>query len=185
MKYIQPLTVILCLFLTFPQISVGADINPQNTEKECVKKKSLIKGNSLAPLIPNGRTITWEPLACTSLPLSNETIIILKNGSSEIPLIKIIKAIPGDRFSINQTTSKHLWDIKVNGKLLKNSINRFYKLPTAKAKMLQLYERSFNGIIPANAYMVLGDQVGGTTDSSRFGLISRKDIIGVIIYPSH
>ncbi len=184
MKQIKPLIVILCLFLTFPKVSFGEDINTQNSKKECIEQKSLVKGNSLAPLVRNGSTIAWEPLSCTKLPLSNETIVILKNGSSKIPLIKIIKAIHGDRFKIKQIGTRPLWYVEVNGKLLKNSAKVLYKLPTAKARMLQLYEKSFKGIIPPNTYMVLGDQVGGTTDSSRFGLINRKAIIGVIIHPS-
>lgn len=46
--------------------------------------------------------------------------------------------------------------------------------------MLELYARSYP-VIPQDAYMILGNQIEGTLDSSRFGLVAKQDIVGKVL----
>jgi len=47
--------------------------------------------------------------------------------------------------------------------------------------MLSLYERDYKGVIPKNAYLILGNLVEGSLDSSRFGLVGKSDFLGKVV----
>jgi hypothetical protein len=65
--------------------------------------------------------------------------------------------------------------------MITNSIGEPYSLTPIGKKMISIYARDFNNIMPEGAYLVLGDDPLGTVDSSRFGLIGKADILAV--YP--
>ncbi len=46
--------------------------------------------------------------------------------------------------------------------------------------MIKLYADSYP-IIPENTFLILGDKIQGTLDSSKFGLIHLNDIYGKLI----
>ena len=46
--------------------------------------------------------------------------------------------------------------------------------------MLNLYVTSYQGVIPENTFLVLGNQENGTMDSSQFGLIHKNDVLYVV-----
>jgi len=46
--------------------------------------------------------------------------------------------------------------------------------------MLKLYVKSYP-VLPDNTYLILGNKVSGSSDSTRFGLIDKSDIVGKIM----
>jgi signal peptidase I len=106
-------------------------------------------------------------------------LIVYSYGGNENLLIKIVKGLPGDKFSLQKTEGG--WHILINGKVLKNSENKPYLLDERSYRMLSLYERDYKGVIPENAYLILGNLVSGTLDSTSFGLVGKQDILGKAI----
>jgi hypothetical protein len=47
-------------------------------------------------------------------------------------------------------------------------------------RLLSLYEKDYKGIIPEDAYLILGNLPQGSLDSSHFGLVGKKDILGKV-----
>jgi len=47
--------------------------------------------------------------------------------------------------------------------------------------LLNLFVRDYKHIIPKNVYLILGNQSGGSLDSTRFRLASQNDILGKVI----
>jgi type IV secretory pathway protease TraF len=47
-------------------------------------------------------------------------------------------------------------------------------------RVLSLYEKDYKGIIPEDAYLILGNLPQGSLDSSHFGLVGKKDILGKV-----
>ena len=90
-------------------------------------------------------------------------------------MIKLLRGLPGDTFSINYG------QILINGHVAENSEGVAYQLSNPRAAMLDLYVHEFHGVIPPEMYLVMGENPSGTTDSSRFGLIARDQIIGKVI----
>jgi type IV secretory pathway protease TraF len=46
--------------------------------------------------------------------------------------------------------------------------------------MLSLYEKDYKGVIPKNAYLLLGNRISGSVDSTTFGLVEKSDIIAKV-----
>lgn len=114
-----------------------------------------------------------RPVSCAGM-IRRGDLVIFRTGAHGQPVIKIARAIPGDRFALNEAGTVH-----VNGAVLKNSMGDPYDLlPTAR-RMLQSYEHAYNGILPAGTYLLLGDGAQGALDSSRLGLIHVSDFLMV------
>lgn len=107
------------------------------------------------------------------------------------PIIKIVKGIPGDKFYLKEaegvpirdkTSNGVNWNILINGETLKNSQSELYLLGEGGYRMLSLYERDYKGVIPADTYLILGNLASGSLDSTHFGLIGKRDILGKVKY---
>jgi len=70
----------------------------------------------------------------------------------------------------------------VNDKILKNSENKLYLITGNKYKMLSLYEDDCQNGIPEKTYLLLGNLISGSMDSTQFGLVSKHDILGKVEY---
>jgi type IV secretory pathway protease TraF len=46
--------------------------------------------------------------------------------------------------------------------------------------MLSLYEKDYKGVIPENAYLLLGNLIFGSLDSTHFGLIDKSGIVAKV-----
>lgn len=155
--------------------------NPKNNDivkNECPIeiKEEIVSGNSLHGLIENGSTVRiyYGFYKCNEVERGD--LVIYNYAGNKNPLIKIAKGMPDDNFHLEQ--NDNIWHIKINNQILKNSENIPYALDSRAHRMLSLYENEYKGIMPQNTYLIMGNLVGGSTDSSRFGLISKNDILG-------
>jgi signal peptidase I len=142
-------------------------------------EERIVHGNSLVGLIESGEKvkILFGYYDCNGVKRND--LIVYSYGGNENLLIKIVKGLPGDKFSLQKTEGG--WHILINGKVLKNSENKPYLLDERSYRMLSLYERDYKGVIPENAYLILGNLVSGTLDSTSFGLVGKQDILGKAI----
>lgn len=143
------------------------------TGLECAARPVLIQGNSLSPLLRSGTTVFLQPDACVAEVHRND-LIVFRTGALADPVIKIARGLPGDRFALD--AEGH---VLVNGEQQRNSAGLPYRLPATGRGMLGAYERNYRGMLPANAYLLLGDNPTGALDSSRLGLVHRDDFIMV------
>lgn len=135
-----------------------------------------VMGDSLSPLIKNNEKvkIQLDYYGSSTNILSND-IISYDYAGSKLPILKIIKATPGDSWGIRK--NNNIYNIVVNGKVLVNSENKEYEIPENKIAMLQLYADTYP-VIPPDSCLILGDKVDGTLDSTVFGLVHKADFIG-------
>lgn len=147
----------------------------------CVTKteEKFVRGNSLSGLIDKGSTIKilFGYYNCNEV-LIKDIVAYNFSGNAE-PIIKIIKGLPGDKFSLIK--NGNYWNILINGEIVKNSENLPYQLDEKSYRLLSLYERDYKGVIPSNAYLLLGNLASGSLDGSRFGLIDKSEILGKVI----
>lgn len=146
---------------------------------ECpiVLEERIVRGNSLAPLVKSGQTVRvlFGYYECNEI--QRDDVVLYNFAGSKTPLIKIVRGVPGDSFKLEQT-KRGAWHIIINGEVLKNSVGQNYLISGKRYEMLALYEKDFKGKIPAGAYLLLGNITSGATDSTRFGLVSKRDILG-------
>lgn len=147
----------------------------------CVTKVEQfeVRGNSLAPLIKPGQSIKLLYGYYNCHPVEKEDIVAYKYAGNDAPIIKIIKAIPGDKWRLNKNHRRNIYQIMVDGKPLKNSQGKYYGIPESKIRMLKLYVQDYP-VLPENTYLILGNQISGSLDATRFGLIDKSDILGKV-----
>jgi len=144
-------------------------------------KEMIVQGDSMAPLIEPGQTIKALFGYYNCHKVKRGDVILFKYAGNKNLIIKIVKGTPGDSFQLEKTSVA--WNLYVNNKLVVNSENKAYLLSGVRYKMLHLYEKSYKGIIPSNAYLVLGNKTSGTLDSTRIGLIGKKNIVAKVQLP--
>ena len=136
-----------------------------------------VRGNSLSPLLNAGDSVKISYGFYDTHEVQRGDIVVCRFSFRQDPVIKLVRAVPGDRFEL-----KDLGDggalLLINGAELKNSSGRPYKFSGKRKQMLSLYAKDYKGVIPANSYLLLGNLAEGSLDSSRFGLAGRDAIIG-------
>jgi signal peptidase I len=134
-----------------------------------------VQGTSMAPLIRPGDRLETLPPDCLPHNVGRGDVVVFASGADPRPLVKRIVAQPGDRIATTDGV------LSVNGDPALTSLGRPYDLDPARLAMIALYERDYNGIIPVDTFLVMGEQPGGTADSSLFGLVNRADVQGVVV----
>jgi len=148
----------------------------------CIEEEQsrIVKGNSLHGIIENGEMVKILKNYYNCNEIQRDDVINYQYTSNKNSIIKIVKAIPGDDFKL-QKNEQGNYNILVNNQILTISTGESYELSENKKQMLALYERDYKGKIPPDVYLILGNVVSGTLDSTRFGLISKNGIIGKVI----
>lgn len=175
------------VFLAWQKISeiyefnVIKKIKGVSIDKSCISEEQMkvVRGNSLKGIVEDGQTIKVLQGYYDCNSVQRGDIVIYGYSTNKEPIIKIIKGLPGDNFKM-QNNGRGKYNILVNDKILKISTGQPYELSEAKYKMLALYEKGYKGIIPNDVYLILGNQVGGSLDSTRFGLVGKGGIIGKV-----
>jgi len=169
-KIVRRLTFSVLLFLSGGPIL----ISPQASwaQDECAAQPVIIYGDSLSPLVSDGGSVMMKPLSCAG-EIKRGDLAVFRTGARDKPVIKIIRALPGDHFSVKGGV------IRVNKEVLTTSTGVSFHLAERRTGILALYEERYGGVIPPNTYLMLGDNPAGALDSSRIGLIHRSDIIMV------
>jgi signal peptidase I len=155
--------------------------NFKDYDASCVvKEKDIVQGESLSGLVENGQEITLLKNYYNCNPINRGDVVAYNYSKNPNPIIKIVKALPGDSFEFRKKENSSSYYIIINNEIAENSNGDFYELTEARTKMLSLYIKDYNGIIPENTLIILGNQPGGSMDSTKFGLASQKNIIGKV-----
>lgn len=149
-------------------------------EFEALGEEVFVRGTSLAPLVNPGQAAELLYGYYDNQPVEREDIIAYRYAGRDVSIIKIVKAIPGDKWRLKRDEQNNSYQIIVNGKPLKNSQNKLYQIPESKSKMLKLYAREYPQL-GENTYLILGNQTSGSKDSTKFGLVDKSDILGKVI----
>jgi len=181
------LIVVLVLALSFlksqkPSTS-SSQAWPEN--QACIKetKEMIVRGDSLSGVIEDGATVKILFGVYDCNPVERGDIVIYKYAGNADPIIKIIRAVSGDGFKLNKAKNGAGWNILVNGEVLKNSKGEDYIIDDRGYRLLALYERDYEGIIPDGGYLILGNLSSGSTDSTQFGLVAKGGILGKVVLP--
>jgi signal peptidase I len=153
---------------------------PPAARAACASTTFHVSGRSLAPFVKDGATLPGRVGRDCADPGRGELLLFTRPGL-KIPLLKIVIGVPGDRFGVRR--AGNAWNILVNGTVATNPEGMPYRLNKSRADEIGLYAKGAGGVIPPNAWLVMGDQTGGTDDSSRFGLITRPALRGMAVPP--
>ena len=173
---ILAILLIILIYLNLGESLLTNDLN----SKDClfVVEERIVIGTSFSPFIEPGTKIKALFGYYNCHEIRREDIVLFNYAGNPNPLLKVVKGIPGDKFELRATTGG--WNILINDKIVKNFENEPYLISGNRYKMLSLYERDYKGVIPEDAYLLLGDKISGSVDSTKFGLVDKSGIIAKV-----
>lgn len=133
-----------------------------------------VKGQSMYPSFHNGEFLLTDKFSYRfHLPQRGETIIFKAPPSEacsevECEYIKRIVGLPGEKIKIQDNK------VFINGQPLVES----YLPPDLQARPGSFLKEGIDFLIPAESYIVFGDNRPQSRDSREFGPIKREAIIG-------
>lgn len=175
--------LIIFLFLVFAGCSgyhLKYNLFPPEEIGQYTQKEVEVKGNSMMPIVRPGTKLFILENYYDNHEVQRYDIIAYKYAGNPWPLMKAVYAIPGDHWQIKEKNGAYR--IIVNGKILRNSEGKEYRISKAASKRLELYSQSYP-VIHKNDYLILGNLSGGSLDSSDFGLVNKTDFSGRIVFP--
>jgi len=143
-------------------------------ECEINETKKIVEGNSMEPFLKNGQEVVLlENYFQCGNPAGKGDLVAYKHPGSPDPLIKIIKATDEDiiEFFGNK--------IKINGEVMKNSVGEEYDFTDGEVKLMK--EFLSHRHIPANTFLIFGDNIKTSTDSREFGPVTADDFLGKFV----
>ncbi len=178
-----PTTIFWLLLILFSVLSFPLFAQPitmEDTNRCFTEEWWIVRGHSLEPLIKPGEKVKILKGYYDCHPVERGDIVVYHYMGNRNPIIKIIKAIPGDKLSLRRKENGSGWQLFINDKVVKNSEKIPYTINYRGYKMLSLYIKDYKGVIPPNTYLILGNRSSGSLDSRVFGLIDKSDIIGKV-----
>ena len=181
-KYKKLLLIIIIITLSvllYLWLSKENKPNSEVTIEDCqvTEEEKIVRGNSLEGFLTEGTSVKVlsNYYKCDKGEVNRDDVVLFSYAGNKDPLIKIVKAVPGDQFSLHRTAGG--WNISINNQMLTNANGKPYLLDRARYEMLHLYEQDYGGTIPVNSYLILGNLVEGSMDSTYFGLVDESNII--------
>lgn len=172
------------LFVVLVAAVSGITLLPRQSNKQVmencpfVEEVRTVRGNSLAPLIQNGQAIKILFGYYDCHDVGRGDLVVYRYGGTQDPIIKSVKGVEGDAFSLQEGEGGFVWHMLINNAVVKNSQDQPYIVGPGAYNILSLYIRDYGGIIPENSYLILGDLVSGSLDSTTFGFVDKSDILG-------
>lgn len=105
-------------------------------------------------------------------------VVAYRYRGREWPLMKIVYGVPGDRWELRDQGG--YYNLILNGRVLRNVPGREYRFLKSLSKRLVRYSRIYP-VIPKDAYLIFGNEPGGSLDSTTFGLVHRSDFAGRLV----
>lgn len=132
-----------------------------------------VSGNSMVPTFHTEDYILTDKVTYRFSNPTRGDIIVLKNPRDENQdFIKRIIALPGDSLKIEED------QVYINDLL----VQELY-LPTGTLTRSGNFLHDGEGVkVPANQYFVFGDNRNASSDSREWGAITKKEIIGRVIF---
>jgi signal peptidase I len=101
-------------------------------------------------------------------------VVIAKGGNPKIPLLKKVVGVEGDSVRFWGPDSSYL---RINGEIVTGYNGSPLALPIRRKKLVFMMVNRISGKIPASFFWVTGSSPG-THDSSLFGPVHRRQILG-------
>jgi signal peptidase I len=168
---------IIVLFFCIKDEKIENKTIEENINCNISEQEVIVRGYSMSPFLNSGEDVDALFGYYDCSPIQRNDIVLYDYSGNNNLLVKFVKAMPGDRWNLKEIDGSY--EIEVNGISLVNSEGRAYLIGEGSVDMLKLYIKDYP-VIPENTYLLLGDEVKGSFDSTRFGLVGKKDIVAKV-----
>lgn len=158
----------------FPKNTKGACPGPT---EEFVMNDVYMKG-----IIELGQKVKVETNYYACHPIQNGDIVMYYQNPEGEPIVKIVRAVPGDSFELTKDIKYKAWNIKINGDYLMDSVEkRKYFFGAATPPTLSLYVKARDGVLRDEEVLLFSSWAPGDQDSGIFGIYKVGDLVGRVL----
>lgn len=157
-------------------LSVEAQVN-KNCQEQIETK--IIRGRSMVGVLYPGDEIKVDMNFYNCHTPERGDLVIVKKEGFPAPIIKSLLVLPGDYFFLKG--HKKSAELIVNGLPLKSARGDVFRFSKQGLKMIKLYQDQFKGSMPKDSYFIFGTRGNNSRDSTKFGPILKKEIIGKVV----
>lgn len=108
-------------------------------------------------------------------------IVLLKVPGTQKQVVKIVRALKGDRFEVVREPITRSWALKINSTLLMYKNKPYFFGDDQFKPTLQIFEKSHKQTLGENEYIVFSGVPPGFEDSSNFGIVSSEEFVAKVI----
>lgn len=139
-----------------------------------------VRGHSMEPLFLDGTEVTALMGYFECKKPSRNDIALVSYGGNKFPLIKRIRALPGDTYEFFEREQER-FSLVINGEILTNSAGKSYNFLRSDIQEMVRYGSAYGYVIPENRYLILGENSAGSMDSTQFGFLDRDTLIAKVM----
>lgn len=166
---IKPVIVLLNLIVVLFLVLVITNSPKSNTHK------FKLIGYSMYPGLNSGNRIKIDYDYYVKNSILKGDIVAIKFQTRDETLIKRVIALPGDKFEIKDNS------IYLNGKPLVEPYVGDVQIDLEGVMLLEKQLERYDGHVPINSFIVLGDNRAASFDSTDFGVVDKEQIVGKVI----
>jgi len=132
-----------------------------------------VKGQSMYPTFDNGEYVMTDKLTYKRrAPKRGEVVVFKAPIAESFDFIKRVIGEPGDRVKVENGV------VYVNGQLLDES----YLPPEYTTRPGSYMKEGQEIVVPANAFIVMGDNRGHSSDSREWGPVPMENFVGKALF---
>lgn len=110
-------------------------------------------------------------------------LVLYRFSSKSEPVVKIVRAIPGDEFELTENSQLRRWEIKVNGEDLIYRQNKYYFGRVNDRHPMKKYHDLYSGEIQSGDFIIFSLIPPGLQDSGTLGPVRKENILGKVLPP--
>jgi hypothetical protein len=164
-----------------PPVLKPADWMASATQGACPGKEMVLEMNDpyMRGIVEKGQkfkvTLNWY--ACH--PIRKGDYVLYRVSAQMNPVVRIVRAVPGDRFELERDKAHDAWNLLVNGeKVMSEGKPHFFG--GSQPPTLSLYVKQRGGFLGPQEIILFSSWAPGDTDSSVFGLLNLNDVLGKV-----
>lgn len=152
-------------------------------DKSCVDetKAYAMTDNYMSGIIDRGEEFQVLVGYYECNPVQPKDIVLFNDPEKQQPVVKVVRAVPEDKFAVFPDKRDRRWNIKINGETLVHRDDPYsFGLKTAGSPLLN-YEKENGSKVPTGQVIIFSYKPPGIQDSSTFGTIPISKLIGKVI----
>src|SRR5579859_4034902 len=147
-------------------------------QADCVSRIEVrtVRGDSLGSVAPQGTRLklVFDYYGCHEVE-RGDVVAFRYAGNPWAPVVKVARGLPGDSFAVVPHDTWH--ELLIEGKAARTHDGRPYRLDDGAERVLSRLARTLGGVIPPDAYLLLGERPDGSIDATRVGLVAKNQLL--------
>jgi hypothetical protein len=136
-------------------------------------------------LIEQGEWVTVKMNYYGCNKIERDDVVLFRFSNFADPVIRIVKGLPNDEFKVAFDKAHAKWFLTIANEPVRDVNNEIHYFGNAKKPLLAQYEENLHGKLSSDMLLILCSQPPCVSDSTQFGMVALKDVMGRIVKGDH